>query len=401
MSIYSNYRRAVKRINNVPSINRLNLFIDKNIIKVRSFEDYYGHTPETSIILPKETIDVPDLANLPLYSKSRYMRGATITIPPAFTMILDDVLYDPVSNLLLSTDREVLVDSLFPHHPIVATGGHWNSAGPANNGNPYWYNFHRKRIENIPGVCSIFRGIYKAHFHNLISEIPRVSLLGLSNLPKTQRIKLLYGETLNAVEAYFVPRLLASNVELTPVRSNRLYRIEKLIFPSYLNQQSSGYLSRFYIDEFRTKFMPKRARSPRHKIFISRRNYANKWGKRHILNEDLLYRQLQRLGFSMYIPEMMSVADQIELFYDAKMVIAAHGSALTNILYSDQVDVLELNPEFAIHPYFYLLSKSVRGRYKFWFARDVDDPDESRLFANFCVNMEEIMDLASSGFSTS
>ena len=60
-----------------------------------------------------------------------------------------------------------------------------------------------------------------------------------------------------------------------------------------------------------------------------------------------------------------------------------------------------MNPEFAVHPYFYLLSKSVAGRYKFWYARDVQDPDETKLFKNFNANVEEIMDLVSDGLSGS
>lgn len=379
----------------------LNSSIENKIIKVRSFGDYYRCDFERSLVIPEERVEAPELATLPLYPRSMHMRGSSYTSLPAFVTTIKDVIYDPVSNLLLSSGREVFLESLLPRHPMITAEGRWNSGGMAGNGRPYWYNFHRNKIQTIPGVCAIFRGIYKAHFHSLISEMPRLFLLGNSDLTGIKRIKLLYADALSTSEVYFLPKLLPHGIELSPVKSDCLYRIEKLIFPSYLNQQSSGYLPQAYMKEFRQRILPKRHRSSKRRIFISRINYACRRGRRHILNEDRLFSMLQKHGFYRCSPEKMSIADQIELFFDARMVIGAHGSGLTNILFSDQADVIEMNPEFAVHPYFYLLSKSVAGRYKFWYARDVQDPDETKLFKNFNANVEEIMDLVSDGLSGS
>lgn len=399
-------RRSIARVVldgvlGIPPVSRLNSIIDNRTIRVRSLDEYYGSRLCKSTIFDARKVQVPELASLPLYDRSRYLRGCEFASKPVFTAVLENVIYDPVSNLVLTPEREVLAESLLPHHPLIDHNNFWKSGGRAGNGNPYWYNFNR-RIENISGVCSIFRGIYQVHFHTLVSAIPRASILKRCGLAGSTNVKLLHGDSLSATESYFLPRMLGANVELTAVSSNSLYRIEKLLFPSYLNQQSSGYLPEEYIAEFRNRFMPRRPRNRRNKLFISRSGYAGKWGKRHILNEEKLFSRLRRLGFVMYRPETMSIPEQIDLYYDARMVIGVHGSALTNILYSDQVDVLELNPEFAVHPYFYLLAKSVDARYRFWFARSEANPEESKLFANLTLsdeNVEEIADLAASALA--
>lgn len=391
-------RKLIRGLLRISPLRSLNFLIDNEIIRVRTFEDLCGVEPIKAIAIPEERVHIPELEGIPIYLGSKHIQPPIFESPSAYTVLLNDVLYDPVSNLLLSKDREVLSDSLFPHHPLITSQGRWNSVALAGDGNPYWYNFHRKAIKSISGLCSIFRGTYRAHFHSLVSNIPRASLLSGASVPKAQRIRLLFQDGLSGSEAYFLPGLLRSNVEMTPVTGDYLYRIEQLIFPSYLNQKGSGYLPQAYLREFRCKFMPKRPRSKRRKIFISRRNYARRWGKRHILNEEDLFSGLQKLGFRRYFPETMSIAEQIDLFYDARTVVGAHGSGLTNILYSDEIDVLEINPECAIHPYFYLLSKSISCRYKFWFAKDRTCTDDRNLFSNFSVNVEEILDTVSTGF---
>jgi capsular polysaccharide biosynthesis protein len=138
---------------------------------------------------------------------------------------------------------------------------------------------------------------------------------------------------------------------------------------------------------------------------VSRKNYQNARGKgkgRHIINEDELFLQLRKLGFERYAPEELPIPDQIELFYDAEMVVGAHGSALTNILFSEGIKVLELNPVRAVHPYFYLLSKCIGGKHQFWFpagGHNEPEPDgalpDDAFQINFTVEVQEIVDLVS------
>lgn len=382
------------------TIAPLNKKLNGILIKVKSLEEIYGDDFLKKIIVNSETIATPELKIFPLFSMSNYLKDDIYKSPEAYVTVLEGVLYCPISNVLLTQDREVISESLLPHHQFL-TGGKraWNGYPYAMNGKSYWRNFRQKKVEHISGCCSVFRGLYKAHFHTMVSDIPRAFLLNQEEFSNSQKIKLLYSDDLNSAEKFFLPKLLPPNVELTPIRSDRLYYIDKLIFPSYLNMQSSGYLPYPYLDEFRSKFLPKRPRVKKNRIFLSRINFQT-IGKRHILNEDELFLQLKQLGFERYITEEMSIPDQIELFYDADMVIGAHSSGLTNIIFSEDIKVLELNPVKAIHPYFYLLTKCVGGTHDFWFADKADEPKEAELFVNFTVDVHEILELVSNSLST-
>lgn len=48
------------------------------------------------------------------------------------------------------------------------------------------------------------------------------------------------------------------------------------------------------------------------------------------------------LGFVAYTLEDMSFSDQVRLLSQAEMVVAAHGAGLTNIIFSQNLIVIEL-----------------------------------------------------------
>ena len=62
----------------------------------------------------------------------------------------------------------------------------------------------------------------------------------------------------------------------------------------------------------------------------------------------------------------MSIEEQIELFYDAKFVMGTHGAGLSNLIFSSNIQVLELFPMKEISPYYYYLSKVVENNYNYW-----------------------------------
>ena len=64
------------------------------------------------------------------------------------------------------------------------------------------------------------------------------------------------------------------------------------------------------------------------KIFISRKNTD-----RRKYNEDELWGIAKKYGFEMICPEELTMAEQIALFNNAKIIIAATGAALTNLIF--------------------------------------------------------------------
>lgn len=74
------------------------------------------------------------------------------------------------------------------------------------------------------------------------------------------------------------------------------------------------------------------------RIFISRSKALG----RRITNENEVIQALKPNGFSVYILEEMSYLEQVQLFAQAKVIIAPHGAGLTNLIFADNPIILEL-----------------------------------------------------------
>ena len=73
-------------------------------------------------------------------------------------------------------------------------------------------------------------------------------------------------------------------------------------------------------------------------IYISRHKAVG----RQILNEAELNTCLQKYNFRRYTLEDLTLADQINLFSQAKFIIAPHGAGLTNMIFSTNAKVIEI-----------------------------------------------------------
>ncbi|QGX96468.1 DUF563 domain-containing protein [Haloplanus rallus] len=76
----------------------------------------------------------------------------------------------------------------------------------------------------------------------------------------------------------------------------------------------------------------------------SRRIYVSRAGarERRVHNDDAVLDALDDYGFEPYRLEELPVAEQVRLFAEAEAVVGPHGAGLSNIVYSDDVAVVEL-----------------------------------------------------------
>jgi len=71
--------------------------------------------------------------------------------------------------------------------------------------------------------------------------------------------------------------------------------------------------------------------------------------RRSIRNEREVVQLVQSKGFEIVDPALLSIKDQISLFSEAKLVIAPHGGAITNMIYSREASLLEIMPKERIN----------------------------------------------------
>ncbi|WP_353633799.1 glycosyltransferase family 61 protein [Halobacterium sp. NMX12-1] len=75
-----------------------------------------------------------------------------------------------------------------------------------------------------------------------------------------------------------------------------------------------------------------------HRIFVAREDAT----VRRIANRDAVQPVLDRYDIDTYLLGELSVREQVELFSGAELVVGPHGAGLTNILYGDDLTVVEL-----------------------------------------------------------
>lgn len=79
--------------------------------------------------------------------------------------------------------------------------------------------------------------------------------------------------------------------------------------------------------------------NPSKKLYFKRGDSTN----RKIINEDSIIKSLRNNGFEIIEPGNLSIYRQIDLMQETKLVISAHGAALSNLLFSqDNISVIEI-----------------------------------------------------------
>ena len=332
--------------------------------------------------LPMETVDTPETKTMPPFDAPfKYLEGETYVTHDRFSTIVEDVLFEPGNGVVMTQSRKIFSESLYPNmDPITISGGFLNK------------NFIRRKffeapVETIPGYSSIYQGLPNGYYHKIIDLVPRCFFLNHPDYAQLNEIKLLYAEPLAEVETLMVPRIVPDNVTRVQLEPGRLYNLEKLILPTFVTQFGSGYLPATYIQKLRETFLPQRPSKQCHRIYISRKKSASGQKKRHILNEPELLTELEKLGFRSYDLEDYGLEEKIELFYDAEAIVGAYGGGLTHILFSDQVNVLELQVMKKTQTYYYYIAKALGHNYRFVCA----DKENNR--ENFSVDISKVMEV--------
>ena len=126
--------------------------------------------------------------------------------------------------------------------------------------------------------------------------------------------------------------------------------------------------------------------SPLRNIYFKRGNVAG----RKIVNEDAVIAALQNEGFEIVDPGMMSVKEQIELAQQAKIIVGAHGAALSNLLFcTPGTAVIEIfTPDYFRTDCFYTLSSFLQLDY--WYL--VGDRQTDGGWGNIAVNEQLLID---------
>lgn len=342
---------------------------------------YPGVKPLAELELPPAVSAIDD-TRPPFAPIARYLEDAAQGADTRFAAVLPGALYHPTANLLLAGRGKILLDTdnvwrEFPETPV--------------HQRYYWRDLYLKRTRRMRGATLHLRSQANNFYHTLVDNLPRLYWLhqpALRGVP----VSVLIPGGLRTWEPYFLERLLPETARVIPVATDCLWRSDEPIFGSYLSRILSGHLPREYLDFFLPRVLPQRKRDKRHRIYITRRTAP---GGRRITNEPAVVALLELFGFQPHALETLSLPEQIELFYDAEAVVAPHGAGLTNMLFADSLDVVELHPASTVMPHYYLMARSLGHRYSHLCA---NQPDRH---SSFEVDLSTLESLLRNTFSHS
>lgn len=216
--------------------------------------------------------------------------------------------------------------------------------------------------QRLEGLSTVLTGpSSRGYFHWLTDSLPRLQLVEQA------------GYSIQDIDHIIIPPgnlpAVAQSLDMLGIKtSHRIVatkrasiHAERLILPSMPGKSGNpSPEARHYLRE---KFLNNENASQNpfpKRIYISRKK------TRRIRNEAELLPILQKHGIETVVPENLSFSDQISLFAGAKLVIAPHGAALTNLLFcSPGTFVLEFFSPNYVNTCYWSISNIGNLRYSY------------------------------------
>ncbi|MEL6438742.1 MAG: tetratricopeptide repeat protein [Cyanobacteria bacterium J06621_8] len=213
-------------------------------------------------------------------------------------------------------------------------------------------------IEKIEGKVALLSGLAgHVYYHWMFDILPRLELLRLSEIP-LQEIDWFVVNSLGKPFQKETLALLGIPTEkiIESDLHSHLQATEMIVpsFPGYLDWVPQG-----TIKFLRQTFLPQISLLPsnRQKIYVSRARAKN----RQLINESEVREFLTSQGFQTVFLEEMSVLEQVALFNNAEVIVAPHGSGLTNIVFcSPQTKVVELFSPNYLRTDYWMISQQLQ-----------------------------------------
>jgi Glycosyltransferase 61 len=210
--------------------------------------------------------------------------------------------------------------------------------------------FSIKRFE-CPCATLQIGSAWTGYYHWMIDVLPKVYAFRHPQIQALGPIKLLLTLDLPADQEQFLRALLPEQVTIERIDpQTRVLAPQILVIPS-MAADCAGYLTAEYVEWFRRKtadyFGFDVGAAATKRIFISRQQPAI----RGFTNEAELLERLRPLGVEAYQLERLSLRQQAELFFQAELVIGAHGAGLSNLVFSQTARVLEIFNQRVLNHY--------------------------------------------------
>lgn len=226
-------------------------------------------------------------------------------------------------------------------------------------------------LEKIEGKVALLSGLAgHVYYHWMFDIIPRIELIRRSEI-KISEIDWFVVNSLS--KSYQKETLDLLGIPTAKIlesdRHSHIQATELIVpsFPGYLDWVPLG-----TIKFLRRTFLPKISLAKTNlgkRIYISRAKAKN----RQIVNELEVNELLQGEGFQAIFLEEMSVLEQVAVFANAEVIVAPHGSGLTNLAFcSPNTKVIELFSPNYIRTDYWMISQQLQLQHYYVIGQGFD-----------------------------
>ena len=273
------------------------------IPKSRSFEQLQTHLPTSPAVME--------------------VSNCTLIHPFGLTLHESGILQETIAKSTKSSSRigKALSKSVADH-------GYWDI-------NQIISGTESNSFESI-SLATPLLPLWGNYYHWTIEALPR--LAGVERYEKET------GEEPTIIVPEDPSSWMLESLELLGIDNNRIHQldthcaIDRLVVPTHPGPtpaECEWLRDKMYVNIDKVSVSPEPINN---RIYISRQSAT----RRRVKNEAEVVDMLGSHGFERYVLEDLSVADQIELFSNADMIVAPHGAGLANIIYSESSVVIEL-----------------------------------------------------------
>jgi capsular polysaccharide biosynthesis protein len=273
------------------------------------------------------------------------------------------------------------------HGATVTASGHllrelsreWNppAEGHSRLQKPAWF----PRVHRVAEAASITLEHTANYCHFLFEGLPRLRILEQCGVSHDVPV---YANAKQVFQRELLPLFGVPKERLIDASEYPLLQAKRLWVPTYSGRQGKfsgeaiAYLRAVILKKLEAD-APLRIGSRR--LYISRRDATS----RRILNEAEIEERLRALGFECLCLSDLPVLDQLRAFAEARVVVAAHGAALTNIVFSSaETAMVEIfSEDFYFECYQELAAKV--GVDKSWLRTPSVSIGESRLATDLTI----------------
>ena len=199
-----------------------------------------------------------------------------------------------------------------------------------------------------------------SYYHHMVECAPRMELLRRAALSQKKVDGWIVNGTCLPYQKETWQRLGLDAKKIRTLADGAYYQCERLWTPSLPSApgcmwpETAGFLKKLFVSPSKRK--------PYRLLYVPRQGLPS----RQLLDEKRVFEYLRTLGFEIFSPGKMTVAEQARIFAEARAVVGPHGGAMTNVVFTNPgALVIEFFHPRYVNPCYWRVAWANRCRYAY------------------------------------